>query len=266
MMPDLTVHPEYERLSNEIEELKEKISVLYMERDNLLYHQCPHIKAEYMVKVGAAEYKVFESECKILRIKRKIELIQQKINKREAVVLSLIDLQLDEEYKEWVEKLAKKMDEINEALKIRSYTSIMTDDESAELRQLYMTLIKKLHPDLNPSSNQEMLKLFHNTVDAYKRGDLSALRTIKLLVEGSSDTVVEYSSVEIMRKARDACKAETEKIEKIIANIKSSFPYNEKAFITDDAKVKARYEELELQLLQNETAYKGLEERLSAML
>jgi hypothetical protein len=265
-MSNLITHPEYERLFNEIRELKEKISALYLERDNLLYHQCPHIKAEYMIKIGAAEYKVFEMECYILRLKRKIELIQQKINNQEMVVLSFIDLQLDEEYKKWDEKLSEKMNEMNESLKLHSTTSAMSDEESAEMKQLYATLVKKLHPDLNPTSTPAGLKFFRNTVDAYKAGDLPALRTIKLLTDGFAEAVAEYSSIEIMEQTRDIYKAEVINIENNISKVKSSFPYSVKTLIYDDNKVKDRQNELNSELKKNEAIYKSLEERLAVIL
>jgi hypothetical protein len=204
-------------------------------------------------------------ECNILRLKRKIELMQQKINKQEVVVLSLIDLQLDEEYQKWNEKLTEKMDEINESLKLHSTTSAMSDEEAAETKQLYTTLIKKLHPDLNPSSAPERLKLFHNTIDAYKTGDLPVLRTIKLLADGFAETVVEYSSIEIMERTRDTYKTEAVKIENTISKIKSSFPYNVKILISDDNKIKDRQNELNSELKKSETIYKDLEDRLSVI-
>jgi hypothetical protein len=265
-MSNLISHPEYEHLYNEIRELKDKISALYLEKDNLLYHQCPHIKAEYIIKIGSMEYKIFEMECSILRLKRKIELIQQKIYRQEVVVLSFIELKLDEEYKEWNEQLAEKMKEINESLQLRSNASVMSDEESIEFKKLYTMLIKKLHPDLNPSSDSESLKLFHNTIDAYKNGDLPALRTIKLLVDGLSEPAEEYSSIEIIERTINVYKMEVEKIETIIAKIKSSFPYNAKILMGDDNKVKERQDELNLVLQKNKTIYKDLEERLSFML
>jgi hypothetical protein len=104
----------------------------------------------------------------------------------------------------------------------------MSDEELMEFKKLYTMLIKKLHPDLNPSSDSEMLKLFHNTIDTYKNGDLPALHTIKLLVDGLSEPAEEYSSIEIMEKTRNAYKAEVEKTENTIAKIKLSFSYNVK--------------------------------------
>jgi hypothetical protein len=249
-------------LEKEIQELKERMVVLFLEQDNLLYHQCPQIKADYMVKIGAFEYKIFEMECNILKSKRKIELIQLKINRQEMVVLSFIELQLDEEYKKWDEQLKIKMAEVDEALKVRSNTTVLSDEDSAEVKILYTQLIKKLHPDFTPKS----LKLFHATVEAYKSGDLPTLRSIKLLSGDMAEKTNEYNSLEIMKQTRDTYKDGVAKLETEIKKMRDTFPYNMRSLICDDIKVKELQEEFALRIEQNEVSYKGLENRLTLLL
>lgn len=84
-MSDIIVSPEYLKLLEEIKQLKEDLASLYEERDELIYHICKNIETEYMSKIGVLEYKLYEFQCKILRIKRKIELYQQKINRQEKI-------------------------------------------------------------------------------------------------------------------------------------------------------------------------------------
>ena len=43
---------------------------------------------QYMLALGAIEYKLFETQCKMLRLKRKIELIQAKLNRQEKPDIS----------------------------------------------------------------------------------------------------------------------------------------------------------------------------------
>ena len=82
-MNDINMNSEYYKLTEEVKQLKEDIASLYEEKDELVYHICKNIEAEYMSKVGILEYKLYEFNCKILRLKRKIELYQQKINMQE---------------------------------------------------------------------------------------------------------------------------------------------------------------------------------------
>ena len=90
-MSDLLMHPEYEKLYNEVKKLQQEITDLLETRDELRYHICENIENAYILKIGILENKVYEFQCKILRIKRKIELIQAKINRQEIVFLVEID-------------------------------------------------------------------------------------------------------------------------------------------------------------------------------
>ena len=45
---------------------------------------------QYMLSLGHLEYKEYELHCAILRLKRKIELIQTKKNRQEKVIISVM--------------------------------------------------------------------------------------------------------------------------------------------------------------------------------
>ena len=83
-MSNVIINPEYLKLIEEIKQLKEDIASLYEEKDELVYHTCKNIETEYMSKVGVLEYKLYEFQCKILRLKRKIELYQINIKRKEV--------------------------------------------------------------------------------------------------------------------------------------------------------------------------------------
>jgi len=84
-IPDniIILHPDFEKLKTEVEKLRTELSMFVLERDNLLYQECKNIEMAYMLSVGALEYKAYEIECAILRLKRKVELIQAKKNRQE---------------------------------------------------------------------------------------------------------------------------------------------------------------------------------------
>ena len=58
-----------------------------------------------MLELGNLEYKAYESMCYMLRLKRKMELIQAKKNRLEKVVLIEIEKQLDREFALYQETL-----------------------------------------------------------------------------------------------------------------------------------------------------------------
>ena len=66
--------PEFITLKAEVEKLRTEISMLLLERDELRLVVCKNIETAYMLAVGSIEYKAYELHCKVLRLKRKIDL------------------------------------------------------------------------------------------------------------------------------------------------------------------------------------------------
>ncbi|MDR0302529.1 MAG: hypothetical protein LBI04_09500, partial [Treponema sp.] len=114
-MNDIARNPEYDDLLTLIQKLETELAELVHDRDKLLYHVCPKLQTEYMLKIGKLEYAVFEYQCKILRIKRKIDIIQAFLNKEQSYNIAEIEKQLDKEYQEYTEKLLEKQKEIERA-------------------------------------------------------------------------------------------------------------------------------------------------------
>ena len=83
-MGEILRNPEYELVSKQLEEAKEKLLSLLLEIGELEQHTCKNIEAEYILKVGCYEYKAFEHQTALLRLKRKTELMQKKLNHNET--------------------------------------------------------------------------------------------------------------------------------------------------------------------------------------
>lgn len=134
-----------DKYDDELDKLRVSVSMLLLERDNLLFHECKNIEAEYVLKFGKLEYKVYEEECEYRRLKRKLELIITSRNHNVPIDLDTIDEQLEKELEEFYKILNAKLGEIEDA-KIRQGLPRLTVEEDKELKSLYRKLIKKLHP------------------------------------------------------------------------------------------------------------------------
>lgn len=264
-MSDIILSPEYEALKSKIDKLNKDLTALIMERDELIYHICPGIESEYMLEIGTLEYKAFEFQCKILRIKRKIELIQQKFNRQEAVVLPLIEEQLDNEYAEYEAKLKEKLNLIKDALSY-SQGEEMSAEDIKELKMIYRKIVKKLHPDMNPDITETQHKLFLNAVAAYTSGDLQMLKSLEILIDEIFGDIEDYSSLESFKNKKETLCRHINSITEYIDKIKKSFPYNQKEFLLNDEKVKEKQSEFNNLIEQYKEMYKHYEEKLSALL
>ncbi len=264
-MGDVIINPEYLKLIEEVKQLKEDIANLYEEKDELLYHTCKIIETEYMSKVGVLEYKLYEFQCKILRLKRKIELYQININRQEVPNEKEIEEKLDAEYKEYEKKLNKMSNDIQEALD-RKNCSFLSEEDGKELKNIYRRLIKKLHPDLNKESSEKNKNLFLQVTRAYENGDLETLKNLELLTnEIVEKENIETGEFEELKNSKLKYKEIVKELLETIKKIKESYPYNKKEFLKSDILVQKKKEELSQQMEMYKEVYINLEKILKEL-
>ena len=264
-MNEIAGNQEFDNLVSLIQELEKELSELVYERDNLIYHICPTIKAEYMLKIGKIEYAIFEYHCKILRTKRKIEIVQAFINREQTYNIDEIEKQLDKEYEDYIKKLLEKQREIENARIRKDNFKELLPGDSVELKKLYTLIVKKLHPDINPDTTEEQHRQFNDAVNAYKNGDLAELKIIYLLLEKILVTEP-TNSMEKLIARKEMLLNEKEYLLGEVQRIRNEFPYNIKELIENKEKLREKVEVLSIQLTECHEQYNEIEKRLEVML
>ncbi len=261
----IILFPEFVTLKAEVEKLRTEISMLLLERDELRLVICKNIETAYMLALGSLEYKAFELNCEVLRIKRKIDLIQAKKNRQEKIVLSAIEELLDEEFAEFQRQLDEQIDKMNKAID-HSQGRPLTDEETKEIKKLYRSIVKALHPDLHPEVTPAQIQLFQNAVQAYENGDLGNLRIISEMV--ADPVVPEHgeNGLSILAKDKERLTKTLELIREQIANIKSEYPYTMKELVNDPEQVAEKQAELEEMIAELKEAHDLYTARLKEML
>lgn len=267
-MSGLTVNDEYKRLCEDIEILRAELTDIILEKDELLMVECQNLKVKYCMTIGAYEYKVYQYYCDVERIKRKVELVQAKLNRNEVIFMPIIEAQLDKEYAEYEQKLEDMIQDINEADRL-SKCEKMTEEESREFKKLYRYVVKKLHPDLNPNATKREIEMFQKAVDAYERGDIDGLRMVNLLAESIDEKLpIENSgsSLDKLKKHKEELEHEIGVMRGSIERIKSEFPYNKKDILLDEEKLNAEIDELRKVMDYYRDIYEHYNKRLNQML
>ena len=266
-MDEVIKSPEYEKLESEVREKQQELSDILFVHDDLKYVICENIKTEYLSEIGGLEYEVFEKFCEFLRLRRKKELIQAKINRNEKADLAKIEQQLKKEFADYQEQMQKRLEDIYIA-KITSEGPALTGKELKEFKSIYRNIIKKLHPDLNPNVDENSKDLFEKAVAAYQDGDLEMLKVLLELTKLSETetTKIDESSIAGLRARKDHLEKLIEKVKADIENIKQTTPYIWKYFLENPVEKAKRINILETQVRSYEAAIKTQVELIEKML
>ncbi|WP_317854545.1 hypothetical protein [Chakrabartyella piscis] len=236
-------------LRKKIEKLRTELSMLVLERDTLLYQECKNIEAVYMLELGAVEYQAYQLECRVLRLKRKKELIQAKINRQEKIDLKGIEAILEEEFIKYEAELKQKIEQMNVALEW-SKNEVLSKEATAELKKLYRTIVKVLHPDMHPDLPEEKIELFHRAVEAYQHGGLEQLRIIAALVEQDEEIADIEDGLASLNKEKQRLQNFMTRVQEHMQEIKMQFPYNQKELLQNPEKLDAHKKRMEKYVLE----------------
>ncbi len=154
---------------------------------------------------------------------------------------------------------------MNAALK-RSKGTFLTDDETAELKKLYRSIVKSLHPDLNPDLTDAQITLFHNAVNAYENGDIQAIRAIAVMVSAPPTPQDNVDGIKLLIKEKERFLSLLQSIKDSIANIKSTYPYTMRPIIQDEKKTAERKAELETIIAEWEDALAAYTTKIKEMM
>ncbi len=116
-----------------------------------------------------------------------------------------------------------------------------------ELKSLYRKIVKALHPDNKKNRTDKDDELLMEAKKAFEEGNLERLRQIAEMIE-DEDVEKRFGNnpedIEALKDLKQRLKTRLMQLEREIQHIKSSFPYAEKEFLSDDDAVAAKQEEL----------------------
>ena len=215
------------------EDPMEKLTRLIIERDELLFHVVPELKAEYMLKVGALEHLVWTKRLELSMAKRRLGLLRSYANRDEEPDIDELEETIGFEYENLLNELKERNDEIKDLMGLISSEKLSVE-ETDEIRALYTKIVKKLHPDLNPNATEKDIQLFQRAVEAYRRADIYMIRAIYCTLDFDEPCEVYVESV----------KAKITEVMEQIEIIRSSYPFDKIPFMQDREAVRKRNAEL----------------------
>lgn len=255
---------DFKKMQEDIAQLRVEISMLMLERDEIVHHQNPNIEAAYILELGVLEYRLYELECNILRAQRKMQLMQVYINRQEHPDMKAVEHVLTREFEEYEKKIQEHLAQINKALD-RSSGTLLSESETKELKSLYRNIVKLLHPDLHPELSPELQELFVKAVEAYKNGDLAELRIIECVIDGREQRDLSASPVDTLNKERERLEKLVQKLAERIENLKNEYPYILHEFLDNPEKMAERKKMLEESIATAQEFLQECHERAAEM-
>lgn len=161
----------YDWLLNELQTARAALLGLYVTRDELLYEQAPALRRRYMEVIGKEEDAVLQAELETALLRRKAEMIQIAVNRREPIDLPKIELALAEEREAMiasVESADRTLEELPE----------LTEEHQRQLHDLYRDITQSFHPALHSDFTQTQRELYEKAVYAYKMQDVQGMQII----------------------------------------------------------------------------------------
>ncbi len=290
----------YNWLEREVLSSRMALVALYENRDRLLYVEAPALRKKYMDHIGISEESVLEAELEVLLLRKKMELIQTAVNRRETVDQKKIERTLVEEREKQVSYLEQADTTLQELPQL-------TEQEEHTLQRQYREITSQFHPAMNPDISDTQKELFEKAVEAYKMQnvlemkliydmlfspvDLNAVDLARLVKEDTpekwradygkmaSELMTDYSlakdlyscfaPLEDDRAVLDALQEydrQRKEIEEEIIKIKAGFPFNALDTMNDPAKMEEYMAELRIRAKRAKEEKADLEKRIEELM
>ena len=268
---------EDEKLLEEIHALQARIAYLTAYRDDLIYHVCPSLRAEYEEKIASLERELLAAQMDLAEKQRIIEILQAQMNRREEPSFKQAKSRAHAEFTSYEEDLKQKAKEAEE---FKEYWEKETqwsqhdlleehDQSAGEIKDLYRKIVKRLHPDVHPNPTEREKDLLIKAAEAYRKGDSETLRAIWDELCGMEMPDEQYENSEEGRKwLREQIrklKARLLALENEIDQICSEYPYTMKNFLEDEGAVEERRRELNQQLQTTRDMAEQLQEYIEQL-
>ena len=124
--------------------------------------------------------------------------------------------------------------------------SFLSPEESKRIKEVYYIIVKRLHPDINPDSDERMNELFVKAQTAYELSDLPTLQQILVLLdnkESDLEVLLPDLQINVNRLAENISTLEHQ-----IEQLYQSFPFIYEEKLRDEEWVKNECEEMSIKI------------------
>lgn len=255
----IVIHPEYALLILEINELREEIADLIVEKDELINYVCKDIKIDYILKIGALEYKLTVAENIYLKNLRRLELIEEKLMKNLKVNLEAIEKKIKAEFKE-KDKIENEMSADIDFAIYMTELELFDYDMIDEMNVDYFKLQTLYNPIFDLEESEEKIKMYKKIEKYYQKGDYKKLH--KLAKDYNEDDIFQ-DEISNLKKLREKYINILEQLGKEVRKIKNTFPYNQRVILQDENLCRRKKDGINRDIIMINTENKKIEKKIN---
>lgn len=264
MNTQIAVSPESQDLNRKLATCNKEYLELYTRHKDMVDNESSLLASLYMEKLGHLQLDLLKKQTENSRIKMKIKLIQSAFNRDENPDLIAIDKELDNRLSAYYEQIAVQGELLEQSKKVLS--SLLTEEETEKLREIFRVLCKRLHPDLNPSLSDEKRDLFVKVKAAYDLKRLYELQEILLYLDGIGEDNTHPLSLNQKEAQLEFLNRNIEILRNKIDNLAKNFPFNFKLLLFDEPSLTERQNSIKKQIICVEESIDNNQKTLRLML
>lgn len=223
----IEITPENKELRARYEMLKREFSELFSLKNEMISHDLPYLTSLYLELIGRKLYEVYCLSLELSILKQRMTLLQAYVNRNEVPDIKAVDKKINVQFAEYQKRIEEEAKKLAAARDYLLKGSLLSEEETKELRTIYFMIVKRLHPDVNPNLNEEDKELFIKAQAAYEMLDLDSLRLILLSLDLDNPPPVEaYKLEEMVEKLTENVRELQSQIDKL--NLEFPFILKEK--------------------------------------
>lgn len=258
----VVIHPEYALLILEVNDLKDQIANLIVERDMLVNYLCKDLEIDYMLKIGSLEYKLIVAENNYQKNLKKMEMIREKQEQNKAININSIEKKIKEEFKKQTKVEQNMLESLDFAIEMSSL-ELFDYDMVEEMNADYFKLQKLYNPIFDLDNSEEKNKMYQKIEKYYQKGNH---KKIQKMAEKYDPDEIFQDEILNLKKIREKYIEILKNYKKQIRKIKNGFPYNQRRILDDENLYRRKKENINKKIIDINIENKKIEKKINAIL
>ncbi len=268
-------HPEEHALRQRIEHLRHEHADVLHELFVLQHDTYRELTQRYAVAFGTLEKEIQQRTVELAELQRRLELFSIRKSKGQIFdddTIRFVNDMVTREFQVYYESLRENFERSSAERDAKRATPLRKEKAADsttqyEIRTLYRTLVRRLHPDLS-NEGDRFEKFWQLVQEAYAQADLTRLRHLHGLLCTDSATFVdssEHGSLESLREEVRRRDMQVDYERRKLARIQGEEPFSLQSMLDNDVlhaehkqKLSKHLERLERQILNTRSTLQEL--------